>query len=161
MKRFRNWVMPILLTLGILGGGAAIAAQPAGATGSLSIDYNGAYANAPYSGTPLVATYHGYTSRDNFVIVGVGSAETLISNNGGTDTGCYVGDYQNSQTSARLGLTCNTVPWGADIEFQTCATGGSAIWDPHWSGWWVPGSANGDSWYANSATAYCFHFATH
>jgi hypothetical protein len=154
--------MACLLAVGF---GSFLSASPAHAADP-QLCFGSACLNA-WGGGPYVNVYTGSRSvaNDQFTVVSTGRYVGLqFLGGGGFNLDC-IGDLNDSSTDARAGLYSDCaeaggVAWGANFTESTASCGANeiAFKNVHWGGWLGPaGLANGDAFYLNKPTAYCFY----
>lgn len=165
MTRIKHWLMvlalPLFLAVVLIAGRATAAfAVPAY---HFNANDTGTFMNG-WSGGPAVDSYDASTVNDDFTLNLLGTYIQLTFEPGGSGTyvGDCIGDYGNSQSSARVGLTnCDYgTPWGANLVESQCYVNGlqgSEFKDVHWGGYLGPsGYGNGSAYYLNKPTPTCF-----
>jgi hypothetical protein len=152
----------VLLALGL---GTVLMANPASAGNhtragnSTQYCYGSQCLNA-WGGGPAVNTYTPNVANNDFRAIN--DSDNMVALQFQGNGGC-IGDYGNSSTNARAGLSGNCaggpVPWGGNLDAFTCP-GGVEFYDVHWNGWLGPATSpgNGVAFYLNKPTPYCFAF---
>lgn len=138
--------------------GIGVSSPPAHATSSFQYcDPSGHCINA-WNGGPQVNAYRNGVVNNNFDMIPYppgGQYAWVIQSQ---TTGTYVGDYGNSQSSARAGLV-GYGGWGT-IFYRYPGycniSGEAAFWNPHWQAWFSSNSTNGAPYYLNTGNKQCF-----
>jgi len=155
--------LPSILAVGLITGGASPASARIGFANQWDAQFSGHYPNA-WGGGPQVNSYAGNTPNNDFANTIAGGGFFWLEQAGNVITlgDQCIGDYGNSQTSARAGLNnCDgAVPWGTNFTEISCSVGGHFGFEfknSHWNGYLGPsGSANGSAYYLNKPVPTCF-----
>lgn len=112
-----------------------------------------------WNGGPAVNSYCAQAKNNDFYVGNNGSSYEIVLNNGGSESGECISDWDNSSQDARAGLNpCSgTTPWGANFTEQSCyPLPGIAFHNNHWNNWLNGGDANGDAFYLNTYNKTCY-----
>jgi len=158
----RIFAIAAALTLAIgIGVGSSGSAYAQNVTGD-QFCFNNFCLNA-WNGGPYVNEFTQGVANNYFTVISNQPATGYVNleftgSRSPYEFGC-IGDFGNSQTDARAGLSpCGggNVPWGGNFTATHCP-GGLAFKNVHWNGWLAPASAgDGTPYYLNSASEACF-----
>jgi hypothetical protein len=135
--------------------GAAYATQFCAASGQSCLN--------AWGGGPAVNVESPGASDNTFQLQNFGGIYYQIQYiNVGQYSSYCVGDYGNSQSSARAGLVSgcqNPTDWGVNYDTDTCNNGnGDYFNNIHWTDWLGPQSGVGSAFYLNKPSGWCFQF---
>jgi hypothetical protein len=122
-----------------------------------------------WNGGPYVNVYTPGASNDTFYLMENGSGYWNLQYIDFLGTYWCVGDFGNSSTDARAGLVMGdctgggAIPWGGNFTRVTtnCPSNEFALKDNHWGGWLAPstpGLGNGDPFYLNNTSEFCYTY---
>ena len=142
----------------LTGNSASAATGPALCAGTSEL-----YCLNAWNGGPYVNVYPRGAANDNFGFFPTSGGNWVIQFFGsGQYYGDCVGDYNNNQYDARAGLWSNCTKgqgaWGVAFKlFTNCPNNEFAFKNNHWGGWLAPANFNnGDPFYLNNPSEYCF-----